>query len=61
MNGIELVKQSRAMGAETEFIFLSGYQEFEFAKQAMKLEVRDYLLKPCSENEILSVLSRVKA
>ncbi len=61
LNGIELVKQSRAMGAETEFIFLSGYQEFEFAKQAMKLEVRDYLLKPCSENEILSVLSRVKA
>lgn len=58
LNGLQLVERSRAMNAATEFIILSGYQEFDFAKQALKYEVRDYLLKPCNENEIINVLKK---
>lgn len=57
MDGIELIRRTREFNKETAFIILSGYGEFELAKQAMKEGVREYLLKPCGEEEILEALA----
>lgn len=49
MDGLELIRRISEMDLNTQFIILSGYGEFEYAKTAMKYGVRHYLLKPCSE------------
>ncbi|MFC4598620.1 response regulator [Cohnella hongkongensis] len=56
MDGIELIRRVRQAGHEAEFIILSGYDEFELARNAMGQGVKHYLLKPCSEDEISSSL-----
>lgn len=56
MNGVELIKEVVETDFSTQFIILSGYGEFEYAKEAMKYGVRHYILKPCDEQEILESL-----
>ena len=53
MNGLELSKAVKERFPETEIILLTGYAEFEYAKQAMKYKVHHYLLKPCNEEQII--------
>lgn len=59
MNGIELIEKLTEEGEKTRFILLSAYGEFEYARQAMKYNVRHYLLKPCSEEQILQAVSEI--
>lgn len=42
----------------TEFILLSGYADFEYAKQAITYRVSNYLLKPCNENQIIEAVKK---
>lgn len=53
MDGLELIRRISATDLNTQFIILSGYGEFEYAKTAMKYGVKHYLLKPCNELQIL--------
>ena len=59
MTGLELINRAREAGLDTEFVILSGYSEFNYAQEAMKSGVRHYLLKPCNEQEIISVMREV--
>ncbi len=59
IDGIELVKRVRAEDLAVRFILISGYQEFEYAQDALKYNVDDYLLKPIEEEEIESILSKI--
>ncbi len=61
IDGLELIKQSKEEKPDIEFIILSGYGEFDFAKQAMQYNVQEYLLKPCNEETILKALNHVVA
>lgn len=56
ISGLELIERISATNLDTQFIILSGYGEFEFAKRAMKCGVRHYLLKPCDEEQIISCI-----
>jgi two-component system response regulator YesN len=56
MNGVELIRRLRKLDYRGEVIVLSGYNEFEFAKEAMKEGVKHYLLKPCGEDEIIAAI-----
>lgn len=60
MSGLEMIRRLREAGGPIEFIILSGYGEFEYAKQAMELGVHYYLLKPCNEKEIMDVIEKAK-
>ncbi len=60
MDGIELIKKTKESFPDIEFIVLSGYGEYEFTSQAMEEGVRYYILKPCDEEKIVEVLSKVK-
>lgn len=59
MDGIELIRKTREFNTQVKFIILSGYGEFPLAQKAMKEGVREFLLKPCSENEIIEALLNV--
>ncbi|NHN32361.1 response regulator [Paenibacillus agricola] len=44
----------------TKVIILTGYDEFDYAQQALKLKVHDYILKPNTADEIRQILIRLK-
>ena len=48
MDGLELSRLIRQELPEVKIIILSGYDEFEYAKEAIKIGVVEYLLKPIS-------------
>lgn len=59
MDGIELCRTVRARMPWIGIIILSGYDEFEYARKAIQLGVKEYLLKPISAEELRQVLDRV--
>lgn len=60
MDGLALSKLVLQEFPEMKIIIISGYDEFEYAQQAIGLGVERYLLKPISKNTLLSVLEEVK-
>ncbi|MGP4040639.1 response regulator transcription factor [Gracilibacillus sp. D59] len=56
LDGIELVKKAKEDYPFIKWIFLSGFNEFEYARQAMRYGVKHYLLKPCNEGKISEAL-----
>lgn len=61
MNGLELIQYLRLeRNSSIQMVVLSGYKEFEYAKQAMKYNVNCYLLKPVDEDELIEVISKIK-
>ena len=61
MYGLELSRLIRKELPDTEIIILSGYQEFEYAKEAIKLGVAQYLSKPINGEELLAELDELSA
>ena len=59
ISGLELIERISATDLHTQFIILSGYGEFDYAKRAMKCGVKHYLLKPCDEQQIISCMQDV--
>lgn len=59
MDGLEMIRVWKAISPRTQFIILSGYSEFGYAKQAMQLEVKHYVLKPIEETELEACLAKV--
>lgn len=61
MSGLELVEQIRKRNEEMRIIVLTGYDRFEYARQALQLRVHDFLLKPIDEKELKkSILEQVE-
>lgn len=60
MGGLELIQKLSQTDLYIQFIILSGYGEFEYAKEAMKYGVKHYLLKPCNEQQILECIEQCK-
>ncbi|MDO5418270.1 MAG: response regulator [Lachnospiraceae bacterium] len=60
LNGLELIERSIKADSKITFILLSGYSEFEYAKQAMKYGVRYYLLKPTDKQELIDILISIR-
>lgn len=47
-SGLELIEWSRNQGSDAQVIFLTSYEEFSYARQALQLHGQEYLLKPIS-------------
>ncbi len=60
MDGLELSRLVKKVLPDIKILILSGYNEFEYAKQAIKIGVTDYLLKPISSERLLEVLGNVR-
>ena len=64
MSGIDLIAKARSNGFKGEFIILSGFSDFQYAKAALHYGAAFYLTKPIDEEElsdsVLSVKSRIE-
>ena len=58
MSGLEMIEKCRDANIKVQFIIISGYNEFEYAKKAMKMEVLDYILKPIDDQELYQAILR---
>ncbi len=60
LSGLELIARAREAQLDTEFVILSGYAEFDFAQDAMRLGVRHYLLKPTNPDQVAKIMQEVR-
>lgn len=61
MTGIELLQSVREEGiSDAFFVIISGYNDFCYAREAMRYSALDYLLKPVSTEGIVQVIEKVK-
>ena len=64
MNGLELIQRVKELKLSTHFVVLSGYDDFEYLKESIKLGIENYLLKPinCEELEetIINVVNKLE-
>ncbi|WP_235941603.1 response regulator [Paenibacillus puerhi] len=59
MSGIELITMIQSKWPHVKSILLSGYADFEYAKQAISQQTFDYLLKPVSDEDLIDCVQRV--
>lgn len=59
LTGLDLIKEVRKLLPSLRIIIISGFNDFEYAKTAMKYGITDYLLKPIDEKELIQVLERM--
>ncbi len=60
MDGLEMVERMRAFLPMTQFVVVSGYDEFEYTRKSIQIKIADYVLKPISAAEFTRVLERAK-
>ena len=60
MDGLELGKKLREVMPTTKVIVFSGCDDFEYAKEAIKFNVIEYVLKPINSLEIVEILKKLK-
>lgn len=60
MDGLELSDILKKKMPKIQIIILSGYGEFDYAKEAIKIGVTDYLTKPVTGEQLLEALNKVK-
>ncbi|MDO5292715.1 MAG: response regulator [bacterium] len=58
-SGIDLIKEIKQRELKVKTILLSGYQEFAYAREAVRYGAVDYLLKPVSPEELAKILTNV--
>lgn len=61
MDGLSLAERIRQKYPSMKIVIFSGYDDFEYAKQAIKLNVTEYILKPVNVEEMTAILVRIKA
>lgn len=59
-DGLDMIEKAKSINKALEFIIISGYSDFEYAKKAIGYGVKDYLLKPINQEELLNSLLRAK-
>jgi len=52
MDGVEMIQKLKEAGCQSEFIILTAYSDFKYAQSALRLGVKDYLLKPLKEGDL---------
>ncbi len=60
MDGMELSCRIKAEYPATKILFFTGFDEFEYAKGAIHLEVEEYILKPVNSVELTNVFTKLK-
>ncbi|MDO5416088.1 MAG: response regulator [Lachnospiraceae bacterium] len=60
VNGLELIEEVRRLRDSMPVIVVSGYDEFSYARAAMQMGVREYLLKPFLPRDLVEVLEKAR-
>ncbi len=60
MDGLTLAERVREKYPSIKMVIFSGFDDFEYAKQAIKLNVIEYILKPVNMEELTAILKKIK-
>lgn len=58
MDGIKMAEEIKEYLPDCKFIIITGYDEFQYAKAAIKINALDFILKPIDEKEFLEAISK---
>lgn len=61
MTGLQLISKITRTRKNVKFAVLSGFNDFEYAREALRYEVKDYLLKPVNLEELNRMLAKIEA
>ncbi|KYH33985.1 putative response regulatory protein [Clostridium tepidiprofundi DSM 19306] len=59
INGLEMANKIKEFLPECKFIIITGYDDFEYAKAAVKINAIDFILKPVDENELIDSIKNI--
>ncbi|MFC4304359.1 helix-turn-helix domain-containing protein [Cohnella boryungensis] len=59
-DGLSMIEDCLSDGMAPHFVVLTGFNEFEYARRALKSRVSDYLLKPVEEHKLIAVLDSIR-
>lgn len=60
MNGLKVIQLSRIKHPETAYVIVSGYDDFPYCREALRLQITDYILKPVNYDEFGSCIDNLK-
>ena len=60
INGLKVIELTRIKHPETAFVIVSGYDSFSYCREALRLQITDYILKPVNYEEFGSCIDRLK-
>ncbi len=62
-SGLQIIEEISQLSLEIqpEWIIISGYDEFEYARTALRLGVRNYLLKPLDDDELAATIQKIRS
>lgn len=60
MNGLKVIQQAKAKYPDMAFIIVSGYDDFAWCREALRLQITDYILKPVDYEEFGQCIDRLK-
>ncbi len=60
MTGLEMIKEMKIINPDCRYIIISGYSDFKFVKEGLKLGVDNYLTKPINKSEFFDTLINIK-
>jgi two-component system response regulator YesN len=60
MDGLILADRLLSVLPDTKILIISGYDEFEYARTALRLQVYDYIVKPITPGEFKTALTKLK-
>lgn len=59
INGLDLIEQLKSKNYESIIIIVSGYDDFTYVRQALRLQVYDYLLKPVPKGDFYRIMRKI--
>ncbi|WP_240420608.1 response regulator [Paenibacillus periandrae] len=59
MNGLELIQSVRSISEKIRCVLMSGYSDFEYAKQAIQFKTAGYLMKPVDTGELTALIEQI--
>lgn len=59
MDGMKLTKIVRETYPDMKIVLITGYDEFSYAREALRLGVEDYILKPITKDEVVTLLEKI--
>ena len=60
MNGLKVIQLSRIKHPDTAFVIVSGYDDFSYCREALRLQITDYILKPVNYEEFGTCIDNLK-
>lgn len=61
INGLDVISRLSGTFPDLRYIIISGYDEFDYARKALRLGVADYLLKPIDKQELYDLIKKLTA